>query len=71
MIKKWEDLKEEIIKFDSINKGISYILIFILDQIEDIKENIMNIQLQLALGIDVFLHEKSPLISYGCGFDKK
>jgi hypothetical protein len=71
MTKKWEELKEEIIKFDSINKGISYILIFILDQIEDIKENIMNIQLQLALGIDVFLHEKSPLISYGCGFDKK
>jgi hypothetical protein len=50
---EWNKIKNDMYNLN-INDILSKIFIFVLECIEDIKENIINVKLALALGINVF-----------------
>lgn len=51
-MRKWNDIISA--KETDINRLITNILLFIMDEIEDIKHNIVNLQIMLSLGINPF-----------------
>lgn len=61
----WDIMKDKMYD-ENINDSLSKLLVFLLDTIEEIKENIINVKLALALGINIFETKPKQSLTTRC-----